>query len=173
MKVSTIAPAPVNPTSGLIAEPAPQDTPSSPVQRMIDALRDPTSTFTADQVAWLMATAARWAREAVEEEPSPLSYAAGFDAGYRARVDEENAAYPPAPIWTAQDRQFIDQVDYRRTCDYQAGLDRVTDYAGGPVDWETGQAITPSFPRVRPTPASLPTDARSTATTPYVTGSAA
>lgn len=51
----------------------------SSVDRLLWALEDPDATFTAEQMAYLMSTAMRW--------------------GYEARVDEENAAYPPPPVF--------------------------------------------------------------------------
>jgi hypothetical protein len=174
MKVSTTLPTSVKVTSALITVGANQDTPSGPVQRMMAALQDPTSTFTSDQVAYLMATAARWAREAVEVEPSPLAYAAGFDAGYRARVTEENDEYANQMlIFNAGEHvTALERKKLRDRSDAVALISRTSDHPGGPVDWETGRPLAP-FPRVRPTPAPLPADARSSATTPFLTGSAA
>lgn len=148
---------------------------SGAVQRMMSALQDPSKLFTSDQVAFMMATAARWAREAVEDEPSPLTYAAGYQAGYRARVNEENDKYRNQALYfdagetiTAYQRRQL-----RSRLDAEATVPHVTDHPGGPVDWDTGLPTTPST-RVRPTPAPLPADARTTATTPRnLTGSAA
>lgn len=103
----------------------------SPFERLIEGLNDPDRMFTRDQVAYLMGTAARWAREAVEEEPSPLSYAAGFAAGWKARVAEENAAYP-RPVY-GLGGQWADQAAHRRQHDATARRSRRGDYRGGPV----------------------------------------
>lgn len=67
--------------------------PDEAVQRLVAKLTNPRSVYTSSQVAFLMGTAGRWAREAVDGEPSELSYRAGYQDGYRARVAEENAAY--------------------------------------------------------------------------------
>ena len=73
------------------------DDETTAVDRLVAALGDPSYRFTPDQVVFLMAESARWAREAIEGEPSPLTYAAGVADGYWQRVAEENAAYPPEP----------------------------------------------------------------------------
>lgn len=108
----------------------------SPTDRLLRILNDPSEepvTLTRTQLAWLMSTAGRWARETPHVET--LSYQAGYDAGYRARVAEENAAYPPKPIFNAAGTQrWINQVDYRRHCDEQARTPRTNDYTGGPVE---------------------------------------
>lgn len=67
----------------------PADTPTG---RLIAALRDPERLFTSTELGYLMATAARWAREDRDGEPDPLSYRAGVHAGYLQRLAEENAA---------------------------------------------------------------------------------
>lgn len=114
---------------------------STALDRLQAALADPAHLFTRDQVVYLMATAARWAREAVEDEPSPLTYAAGHAAGYAARVREENAAYPAGPIFDGRETvRWINQVDYRRRRDAEAPRRLRTDYRGGqlpawPPDW--------------------------------------
>lgn len=107
----------------------------TPLDRLIAALADPGHLFTAEQVAFLMGTAARWAREAVEDEPSPESYAAGFEAGYRSRVDEENAAYPPPPIFVAGEWvRAAERVAARRAADTRRR--RRSDHRRGPVrEW--------------------------------------
>lgn len=68
--------------------------------------------FTREQVAWLMATAMRW--------------------GYELRVDEENAAYPPLPVF--QLGRWYDQAEQRLKVDAEARLPRLNDHSGGPVD---------------------------------------
>lgn len=99
--------------------------------RIAAALTDPAAVFTAAQVADLMATAARWGRESVEGEPSPDSYQAGYTAGYRARMADENAAYPPPPIHFGG--VWIDQADHRRRAHEDALRRRRGDYRGGPL----------------------------------------
>lgn len=105
----------------------------TPTDRLIDALSDPNRLFTPAEVAYLMSTAGRWGHDARadESEPDPLSAAAGWDAGYRARVAEENAAYPPVPVFVAG--QWADRADYRAACDAAASVPRTEDYLGGPV----------------------------------------
>lgn len=101
-----------------------------PVSRLAAALADAGHLFTAEQVAYLMATASRWGRESVEGEPSPLTYAAGLADGYRARVAEENAAYPPEPHQVTSSAGADAVRVYRR----QAGVDvvepRLDDFHG-------------------------------------------
>ena len=70
----------------------------SATDRLIAKLNDPNATFSRSQVAYLMGASGQWARDVVDGEPSPLSFRAGWEAGYRARVAEENAAYPPEPM---------------------------------------------------------------------------
>jgi hypothetical protein len=67
------------------------------VAKLQAAARGEHVTFSPAQAAYLMGASAQWARDVADGEPSPLSYRAGFEAGYRARVAEENAAYPPPP----------------------------------------------------------------------------
>jgi len=78
--------------------------------------------FTREQVAWLMSTAMRW--------------------GYELRVDEENAAYPPQPVF--QLGRWFDQATQRQQADRAATLPRPTDHRGGPVStWgdDYGQVV--------------------------------
>ncbi len=65
--------------------------------RLVAKLNDPNARWTSGQVAYLMGVAAEWARDVIDGEPSPMAWRAGYDAGYQARVAEENAAYPPEP----------------------------------------------------------------------------
>jgi hypothetical protein len=107
---------------------------ATPIDRLQAALADPDHLFTREQVAYLMGEAARWAREAVEGEPSELSWRSGYEAGYRARVAEENAEYPPPPVSIGG--RWVDQVTYRRQCDADGRRRRRGDYRGGPVrEW--------------------------------------
>lgn len=70
------------------------ETPHDATAALIAKLKNPRALFNREQVAFLMSTAGRWGREQAEWD-SP-AYRAGFEAGYRARVAEENASYPPA-----------------------------------------------------------------------------
>lgn len=101
--------------------------------RLAAALVDPDHVFTAGQVTFLMATAARWGRESVEGEPSPLTYAAGLTDGYRARVAEENAAYPPEPTRLATSASADAVRVYRKRMGVDRRYRRRADYRGGPV----------------------------------------
>lgn len=105
--------------------------PEVATERLVAKLNNPRAVFTRDQVAFLLGTSARWAREVAEEEPSDLSYRAGYDAGYRARVDEENASYPPPQIFVAGG--WMERVDYRRECDRAAVAPREGDMVPEPV----------------------------------------
>lgn len=106
----------------------------SPVDRLIAALQDPDHLFTSEQVAYLMATAARWGREAVEGEPSPETYAAGYADGYRAHAAEENAGWPPPAVFDAASvTGWVDRRAYRRRFDRDARRRRRTDHRKGPV----------------------------------------
>jgi hypothetical protein len=110
--------------------------------RLQAALTDPDRTYTPEQVAYLMAAAARWAREDRDGEPDPLSYAAGHADGYRQRVAEENAGYPPPPYGVAETVQVADARRGRRAWDAaaRAGRRRRGDHRGGaarvwPATW--------------------------------------
>jgi hypothetical protein len=65
-------------------------------------------TFTRDQVARLMAHAMRW--------------------GYENRVAEENAAWPPAKVFTLG--RWYEQADERAKADAAARLPRPEDFPG-------------------------------------------
>jgi hypothetical protein len=92
---------------------------STPFGRAMAALLDPDSTYTGEQLAWFMGEAARWVRESA------------FDEGYRARVAEENAAYPPERMDVYSGGGWIDRVDYRRRCDAEARQPRPGDFRPG------------------------------------------
>jgi hypothetical protein len=110
------------------------DAPSAQ-DRLVAALSNPDYLFDRDQVAFLMSLARRWSAEAVEDEASPESFAAGHRAGYLARVAEENAAWPPEPVHILG--RWIDQVAHRRAADAAARERREGDYLGGQVAvWE-------------------------------------
>jgi hypothetical protein len=119
-------------------------------ERLIDALTDPDRLFTPAEVAYLMSSAGRWGHDAraAESAPDPLSAAAGWDAGYRTRVAEENEAYPPVPIFVVG--RWFDRADYRRSCDAVARVPRDGDYLGGPVPvWDADR------PPIVPPPVSV------------------
>lgn len=84
------------------------DSGDTSIDRLIKALTDPDYLFTRDQVAWLMGTAQRW--------------------GYEARVDEENASYPPPPVRVLG--QWYDQARAREEADAAARLPRPNDFKG-------------------------------------------
>jgi len=102
------------------------------VQRLVDALNDPAYLFNRDQLLHIIANVARWSREAVEDEPSELSWRAGYEVGYRARCDEENEAYRAAVLAPV----FV-SGELFATADCQAARGPVEprrdDYRGGPV----------------------------------------
>ncbi|GAA0493932.1 hypothetical protein Ade02nite_20930 [Paractinoplanes deccanensis] len=75
-----------------------------------DALRHQ-QTFNRAEVAWLMALAGQW--------------------GYEARVDEENATWPPPKVFTLG--RWFDQPIERRKADATARLPRPGDHKGGPA----------------------------------------
>lgn len=116
----------------------PPDTTSTPASRMVAALTDPDRLFTCGEVAYLMSVAGRWSREDADDSPSPQSWRAGYAAGYRARVDEENAAYPSAPVFAFG--EWLSMAE-RQACRDRAAADRTQRYAGGAV---------PVWPATRP-----------------------
>lgn len=65
-------------------------------------------TFDRAQVAWIMAEAYRW--------------------GYEARVDEENAAWPPPQVFTLG--KWYEQASERQRADAAARLPRPGDFRG-------------------------------------------
>ncbi len=78
-------------------------------------------TFTRAQVAWLMAQAMRW--------------------GYENRVNEENAAYPPAPYFIAGKFITGEERQTRREAWYaSARLPRPGDFKGVGVPTEQAAA---------------------------------
>jgi hypothetical protein len=98
--------------------------------RLIDKLHDPAAVYSSSQVAYLMGVAAQWSRDIIDGEPSPLTYRAGFAAGYRARVAEENAAYPPEPLHlTTTARQDAVAV-YRSRIGVDTVVPRPEDFGG-------------------------------------------
>lgn len=97
--------------------------------RIAAALRDPDQLFTSAQVADLMATAMRWGREAgiPPIEASPEVWLDGYDAGMRT-WELTGPVYDPA-----SPSRWLDQVDYRRRCDWEARRPRPGDSRGGPA----------------------------------------
>jgi hypothetical protein len=67
------------------------DSTKEATDRMVTAFRTPGQMFTGEQVAHIVSLM-------MENDDTELSYRAGWDAGYWARVAEENAAYPPEPF---------------------------------------------------------------------------
>lgn len=74
---------------------------------VVTALREQ-DTFDRAQLAWLMNEAYRW--------------------GYEARVDEENAAYPPPKVFTLG--RWYDQALERAKADAAARIPRANDFQG-------------------------------------------
>lgn len=112
--------------------------PTSAADRMAAALRRPDSLYTQLQVAWII----QLDREARNDDPDEpgfrdLVYRSGFDAGYQARVAEENEAYRTAIELDAArpDRgdlvRLAETVDARRRADRAARLPRPSDFPGG------------------------------------------
>lgn len=65
------------------------------VDRIVAKLRDPDAVFTRSEVGYLMSRSGRW--------------------GYEARVDEENATYPPPPVRVFG--KWYDQATERQKAD--------------------------------------------------------
>src|SRR5689334_8047829 len=92
--------------------------------------------FSPVQVASLLARAFNVG--AGQPDEIEMAYRAGYAEGYRALAAEQNAAWPPKPIFwaTAHNRQ-VDQVAERRRADAEAvALAQVpvlAGYHGGPV----------------------------------------
>lgn len=110
----------------------------SAADRLVAALAIPGATFTGEQLVWFIAQDRRWMRGS---DPDPLSYAAGYQAGYRARLAEENEEYRQATeahrTHGGEAIRWMDKVDARRRADADARRRRLGDHAGGPVEtWE-------------------------------------
>jgi hypothetical protein len=77
--------------------------------RAVAALRDPAVTsFNRSQVAYLLSLA-------VDAGDWEFAYECGKAAGYRERCEQENAAYPPPPVYASGElARFIDQAEHRR-----------------------------------------------------------
>ena len=81
---------------------------TTPADRLVAALADPDYLFTRDQLVFLMAEAARWAREA----------------------DDSN--WPREPVHVLG--KWYDQAEYRQRCDAKARKPRPGDWPG----WKHG-----------------------------------
>lgn len=93
---------------------------------MAEAVADPDRLFTQQQMLHLVSLAFGGPEEM-------LAYEAGRLAGYRQRVEEENAAYPPPPYLIVQGiRVRGDQAAARKSAAAADG--ERTDHPGGRVD---------------------------------------
>lgn len=90
------------------------------LDRMRASLANPDHLFTRDQVGYLISMILGTGDEA------DLAWRAGYEAGYWARVAEENARPIPAGPGLGGE----DPVAYRRACE----ADRTEKYRGGPVE---------------------------------------
>lgn len=99
---------------------------NKPVSGMVAALMH-AETFTRAQVVDLLA------RAFASEQPADLIWQAGYEAGWWARVAQENAAYPPEPMrlatTAAQDAVSVHRSRMRVDERYE----RPDDHMGGPV----------------------------------------
>lgn len=110
-------------------------TADTPSDRLRAALSDPETLYTAEQLAWMI----QLDRECRGDDPDDpgfrdLVWKAGFEAGYRARVAEENQSFQAMVEASDRDsglRQLIETVDARRAADRAARLPRVGDFPGG------------------------------------------
>lgn len=110
-------------------------------RRMAEALAT-AQTFTRAQMADVIA------RALASGEPDEVTWRAGYEAGYWARVAEENAAYPGEPhVVVSGVTVRRDQVAARET----AAADRTQRHVGGPVaDWGPSR---PDLPDLGPSAA--------------------
>lgn len=95
----------------------------TPLERVIAKLTEPGATFSRSELAMLMGTAQRWGYEVrtdEEQRPDPLSWSAGYMAGYRARCAEENAAYPPPKVFTMG--RWCSRAEERRRAESGSGV---------------------------------------------------
>jgi hypothetical protein len=114
------------------------DSSTNATLRAAEALGDPDRLFDLAQVRFFMAAAEAYGyerRRREERTPSRLSYLAGFETGYRQRVTEENAAYPPEPMRLVT-THAQDAVRVHRE---RVGVDVVAPREG---DWPGGDADT-------------------------------
>lgn len=114
------------------------DQPTTATERLVAALQDPDFLFTRDQVAHLMASAARWARESADGEPDDLTYRAGFLDGVRAAEAAQNEAYRrelSTPVFVAGEWVAAgERHAARQRADRDAHRRHRGDYRGGPVE---------------------------------------
>jgi predicted TIM-barrel fold metal-dependent hydrolase len=107
----------------------------TPTGRLLAALADPDHLYDRAQVAWVV----QMDREARGDDPNEpgfrdLVWRAAFEAGYQARVDEENERYRYEVQSAEQDpsfTRFAAVVDARRAADREAALPREGDFPGG------------------------------------------
>lgn len=95
--------------------------------RMAAALVDPKHRFTPDQMIYLFSLGLGWSSD-------EMMWHSGYEAGRRSVLDEQNAAYPPPPVFVAGD--WVTEGDRRlarREADDVAP--REGDHPGGPVEW--------------------------------------
>ena len=102
---------------------------------MVAALADSDHLYTQRQLAWMIEFD-RGCRDDDPEEPGfrELLWRSAFEAGYQARVAEENAAYRQGIADNEADsglRSFTQKVDARRQADFDGGADRPGDFPGG------------------------------------------
>ncbi|BAL87264.1 hypothetical protein AMIS_20440 [Actinoplanes missouriensis 431] len=95
--------------------------PEPDADRVAQALRTQDS-FDRAQAAWLIHAAFQSGYEL------GITEAGGFHAGYRARVDEENATWPPPKVFTLG--RWYDQAAERAEADAAARLPRPGDFRG-------------------------------------------
>ena len=91
---------------------------STAYDRLVRALRNVDQLFTHVQMAWLM------------EFAHKVAWRAGYEAGYAARVAQENANYPAQAVFDAREIEALRMVQQARA---EADADRTQRYAGGPV----------------------------------------
>lgn len=114
------------------------DVANAGLRNLLDALADPDHLFTGKQLAWFIELDRR-ARDDDPDEPElrSMMYRSGFEAGYQARVAEENADYRLMTEQLEADpgrgdlQRLIAVVDARREADRAGRLPRVGDFAGG------------------------------------------
>ena len=95
--------------------------------RLLAAFTDPGHEFTRDQVAWIISMALG------SDDPDML-WRAGYEAGYWARVADENAAYPPEPLNVTESESVAAVQVYRRRAGVDRRYHRRGDHPGGPVE---------------------------------------
>jgi hypothetical protein len=95
------------------------------VLRLADGLDDPDRLFTHAEASFILSAAEAYGRS---HSGSQAMYRAGWDAGYLARVAEENAAYPPEPYGIVTTPREDMRLKRRREADVVAP--REEDFAG-------------------------------------------